>query len=521
MNIKLAWERVKYDIGKRHFLKYQFQLELINSDLSAWLEKQKIIFDAGSYIPNPILICDVPKGKGLIRPGAHLTIEDVLFYTALVAECYKPIYDKIRWSQNKTEFSYTMSENADRIDWFLNHFKGWENFRDKSLEKVEDGFSYVVFTDITGFYENIDIQLLLSDLRNCRISEEIIAQISKCLNKWAYINKGIPQGQSASDIFAKLYLNSVDLGLKNSDIIHLRYVDDIRIFCRTKADAKKALIELTNLLRKRGLNLQSAKTKILNSIEAKSEIESIFPIIHKVVAQLRKETIKIIEDPYGGEYEIFDPEATISEPSGRVIEETFRSYFSEAEESKFDKSLFHYLLNRLKQADNPFALDYSLSILESHPEETKYILEYSNYVSGIHDVVYGTKKRMIKKLIEFIASDNGIYDYQNYQIINWLYENSIEEDDVLLKITRNYAYDNNRPYYLQRTCRMFLGKFGNDSDIEKIYDQYFVASNEIEKADLICCLEKMERSRRNSFLGRVKDDGYLISLAVKKIKNVK
>ncbi len=519
LKIDLAWERLKYDIGKRHFLNYKFQLDLVKTDLSNWLSVQKKEFDSGKYNPNPLCICDVPKGKGLIRPGAHLTIEDGLFYSALVSECYKQIYDKVNWSQNEIEFSYQMSDKYDRIDWFLNQFRGWTNFRNKSLEKLQDGYSYVIFTDITGFYENIDIQLLLSELRNCKISDEIISQISKCLNKWAPINKGIPQGQSASDILTKLYMNSVDLSLKNAGIVHLRYVDDIRIFCKTKSEAKKSLIELTNLLRKRGLNLQSAKTKILNSVDAKSDIESIFPIINRVVSQIKEEAFKVVEDPYGGEYEIFDPNAAISENSERVLEETFRSYFSEAEESKFDKSLFHYLLNRLKQAENPIALDYCLSILESHPEETQYILEYSKSVSEIYDLIYDTKKRMIKKVIEFLQSDAAIYDYQNYQLINWLTDNVEVPEESLLKLIRIISYDNNKPYYLQSTCRIFLSKFGDDSDIEKLFDQYLIASSEIEKADLICCLGKLEKSRRNSFFGRIKDDGYLIELATKSMRN--
>lgn len=328
LDIKLSWERLKYDISKRHFLNYYFQLPLIKKDLDNWLQTLKIDFNSGNYNPSSPHICEIPKGKGLIRPGTHLILEDALFYVSLLTDCYSNIFSKIQWSQGLVDFSYVMSEDSSRPDWFTNQFKSWSNFRDQSLAKIGEGFPYVIFTDITGFYENIDLPMLLSDLRGCGISNDIINQISKCLNRWAAINnKGIPQGQSPSDILAKLYLNSVDLGLRNSGFTHLRYVDDIRIFCKTKTEAKKVLILLSQLLRKRGLNLQSAKSSILNAVDANTEIESIFPIIHRVANQLREETIKVVSSTYGGEYEYYDPEAEISEDSEKVIEEAFRSYF--------------------------------------------------------------------------------------------------------------------------------------------------------------------------------------------------
>ena len=520
LETKLSWERLKYDISKRHFLDFHFQLPLIRKDLDNWLEKIKKEFDSGNFNPSPAYVCEIPKGKGLIRPGTHLMLEDTLFYISLLTECYSNIYSKIMWSQGLVDFSYVMSEDSSRPDWFTNQFKSWSNFRDQSLAKIREGFSYVIFTDITGFYENIDIPMLLSDLRSCGISNDIISQISKCLNRWAPINnKGIPQGQSPSDILAKLYLNSVDLGLKNSGFTHLRYVDDLRIFCKTKTEAKNVLILLSQLLRKRGLNLQSAKTSILNSIDANVEIESIFPIIHRVANQLREEAIKVVSSFYGVEYEYYDPDAEISEDSEKVIEEAFRSYFLEAEESKFDKSLFHYLLNRLVEAENSFALEYCLSILESHPEETSNILNYSKSISEVEVTLNNSKNRMIKKLVEYLKSDSAVYDYQNYQIINWLLENVDKPENDLMQILRIKGYDNNKPYYLQRASRIFLSKHGDDSDLEKIENQYSISLNEIEKADIICCLERLEKVRRNSFIHRVKNDGYLIGLAVEHIKN--
>ena len=519
IDINLAWERLKYDINKRHFIEYDVQYILVQHDSDNYLSKLKSLFESSNYNPSSAFICEIPKGKGLVRPGTHLSIEDSLFYISLLTDCYPKIYSKIKWSQGIVDFSYVLSENPRRPDWFKNQFKSWSNFRDKSLELIKEGYSYVIFTDVTGFYENIDIPILLSDLRSAGIENDIIAQLSKCLNRWAQINnRGIPQGQSPSDLLAKLYLNPIDLALKNSGFTHLRYVDDIRIFCKTKSEAKRALIELSQLLRKRGLNLQSAKTSILTSFEANIEIESIFPIIHQVANQLREELITVVESIYGGSYEFYDPEAEISEDSEKVLEEAFRSYFIEAEESKFDKSLFHYLLNRLQEAENSFAMDYCLSILEIHPEETEYILEYSKSISKFDDLISDTKKRMIKKLMDFLKSDLAIYDYQNFKIIKWLFENITEPDEDLFSIARTRGYDSNKPYYLQRVCRKFLGKYGDDSDLDKLESQYSLASNEVEKADIICSLGRIEKSRRNSLLARLKNDGYLIGLASDYIK---
>ena len=74
----------------------------------------------------------------------------------------------------------------------------------------------------------------------------------------------------------------------NAGFVHLRYVDDFRIFCKNTSEAKKALIELTRLLRKRGLNLQSSKTKILTSSEALVEIEGLQPVIGMVAERFEK-----------------------------------------------------------------------------------------------------------------------------------------------------------------------------------------------------------------------------------------
>ena len=88
-------------------------------------------------------------------------------------------------------------------------------------------------------------------------------------------------------LLAKVYLNPIDRAFADIDIDYIRYVDDMRIFCREIPASKKALMFLTQALRRRGLNLQSAKTQIVSAAHARRTIEGIAPIISEVVQRYR------------------------------------------------------------------------------------------------------------------------------------------------------------------------------------------------------------------------------------------
>ena len=130
-------------------------------------------------------------------------------------------------------------------------------FEEKSLAALKNDVSDVLFTDISGFYENIDLQHLANTLRQAGVDTELLSLLSNCLNRWSHPRaKGISQGYSSSDILAKIYLNTVDRRLSTSGFTHLRYNDDFRIFCSSALAAREALLELNILLHNRGLNPQ-------------------------------------------------------------------------------------------------------------------------------------------------------------------------------------------------------------------------------------------------------------------------
>ena len=505
LNLELAWTRVKLDIPHHVFVKNPFEVQLLEADLAGYLDDLSVRIRNDEYHPKPTYICNVPKGDGLVRPGSILSVDDRIVFYACVGACMPNIYEALKWSQGIVDFSYEISYEFENAKWLENLFIGWEKFRTRSLQKIETGISHVIMTDISNYYENINIATLMSDLKNVHADDNIVNLLNNCLDRWAQsMGRGIPQGYAPSDFLGKLYLNSVDLNLRAMGYDHFRYVDDIRIFCKNEVEAKKALVDLTELLRKRGLSLQSAKTKIHTSDEARIIIDGIQPILQPIKNNLI-ETF-YINNPYFSIAQTEEPlEQMEADTPVELLKQAFQEHFIDTEEKNFDKTLFHFLLNQLGKSKNDSAVAYCLKLLKTRPEETKYILKYLQSIdvlSQIEDLV-----------VEFLQSVHAVYPYQNYQILEWFSEHSQKPSEDLLEIARQMAFDKSQPKYLKVVSRKLVGEFGTSADLERLEWLYSELDDEIEKCDIICCLKNMEAIRRNAFLAQAKHDGKLVQIA--------
>lgn len=514
LDLPTAWGRMKRDITDRVFIRHPYAAEVIESDLNGWLDArlEEIIKD--EYHPQPMFVCDVPKGGALIRPGSHLSFRDRLIYAACLGACFPHIHKTLSWSQGVVDFSYRLAVDSRNPEWIRRKFTGWQDFRQKSIELIDKGASYVVVADITAFYENIDIGILLSDLRQIGAPQPAVDQISACLNKWAQVpGRGIPQGQSASDILAKLYLNNVDQNLRWMGVTHLRYVDDIRVFCTTLLEAKKILVDLSRLLRRRGLNLQSAKSKILRADIAREKFEDVTAVLRSVRNRFISEVVKHSggTDPY---IELHEAEQILEgsdddEPV-EVIRQAYQTFFIDSAD-EFNASLFRFLLRRLQKQSDDFAADHCIGLLEQHPEETGTILRYLGGVQGTEVAEW--------VIVDLIRSGHIFYPYQRYLIMEWLYECAPEITDRTLDLVRETAFDSSSPRFLKTACRALLGKFGTAADLERVADSYDEITDPSEQVEVICALKRLEKGRRNAFFGRVEDESEMHSRAVRWVKS--
>jgi hypothetical protein len=208
LDLHLAWQRMKNDRPHRTFYTHPRLIEWIELDLEGWFASvRKRLIDG--YVPQTSLTCFVPKPGWLVRPGTVLDEQDELVFNALVGSLYGKAYTRLASLQGDPDVAYQLQPDETKKEWVQPIFLSVPQWRTKSLDKLKAS-QFVVLADIAGFYENIDLQRLRSDLNLLSSTEDVLSLLMALLNKWAQPRaKGIPQGFSAADILAKIYLNPI------------------------------------------------------------------------------------------------------------------------------------------------------------------------------------------------------------------------------------------------------------------------------------------------------------------------
>src|SRR6266536_3468388 len=268
---------------------------------------------------------DIPKTGLSVRPGNILPIEEATILHAIIYLIAPKIDPKLRdevysyrlakdW-QKRAAKAKSLFSHADVNDIpFLKRrtirsisieepwYDAWPEFDEAGINAIrEQGFTHLTKTDITAYFENIDLQLLGSTLRGYLPRERMIVEIlMRILHSWTRrtpagipIGRGIPQGNNVSSFLGNMYLAPLDKALvqfaRKKDAIWLRYVDDIKVFTKTFNNAREAVFLINASLRDLHLNLQGSKTEILHGAELEHElVDPALERINELIQRARK-----------------------------------------------------------------------------------------------------------------------------------------------------------------------------------------------------------------------------------------
>jgi hypothetical protein len=183
-----------------------------------------------------------------------------------------PFFDPLlRWNI----FSHRYNPKAsNRESIFHPHVQAWSSFLGSVRSTVQPN-SYLVTTDLSNYYEHVQISLLEKTLlgslpsvvatveQKAHIHEHISALIH-FLSKWGFSKeRGLPQNRDASSFLANMYMHPVDQAMSEYEGAYFRYMDDIKIVCNDMHSARLALKRLIVALRNVGLNVNAKKTEIV------------------------------------------------------------------------------------------------------------------------------------------------------------------------------------------------------------------------------------------------------------------
>lgn len=164
-------------------------------------------------------------------------------------------------------------ENFHKATTILN----WWNRFEQMAVKLSLDYRYMFVTDITNCYGTIELQTVEKSLSRKGTASEVnvktdIVRILTMLRQGR--NIGLPQGSTLYDIVAEIVLGYADMllreALERDGITEgyeiLRYRDDYKVFANDKDLLERISYKLQHVLEGLNLRLNSAKTRISDSI---------------------------------------------------------------------------------------------------------------------------------------------------------------------------------------------------------------------------------------------------------------
>ena len=140
--------------------------------------------------------------------------------------------------------------------------KRWVEFERAPLTTEKP---YIASTDVTGFYECIDHEILRDALIDMTGRRELVSALIELLHRVMKESRGLPQGLEPSDPIATAYLSSIDYEMARTGIDYFRHGDDVRFSTDAAGNARQAIYEFEQALRKRRLLPNSSKSLVIHS----------------------------------------------------------------------------------------------------------------------------------------------------------------------------------------------------------------------------------------------------------------
>jgi len=480
LDLELAWRRIKKD-QYNDMVPDVIELRDIERDKKNTIDRIKKNLDSG-YEPSPLIKIDVPKKGYTLRPASYMNPEDRIVYQAVIdyisKRCEEPPEDCV--------FSYRLDKNKRSSNMCKFWKPLWLKMRKLQREIYDEGFSCLLRTDITAYFEHIDYSILRTNILNGQVkNKQILDLLQKLLRKWAvsdvkYI--GIPQGYDASSFIGNIYLINLDKLMKRGGFKYSRYSDEIYIFTKDMREARKAIKSITHELRKLHLNLQDAKTDIITDP-------------YKVIEEIGTEEEDKTKD-FDYEFQRQQENGKFEKSEADIIKK-YKEVTRNGRAKKVDISKLIWCINRLTKIKSDKAVNFTLRRFADFPflSDTfyRYLQQFAN------------RKNVKSKIVEFLNSEDNFYEWQEMWLL-FILSNSKKLDFKQLSALRSIIRSKDKHWASKAVAILALGKLGDDTDRIWLRDLYLSEHNDYVKRAISVSIHNLHKSARNKFYTEIENE---------------
>ncbi|MFA0465433.1 RNA-directed DNA polymerase [Vibrio breoganii] len=342
-------------------------------------EKQirKELASADSYQPSYGYYYALPKSELVDRYLVYLPFKELVIrycFVQVIADILDPqliatcFANRLDTSESKR---LTLS--------FANH--SWPDYCHWQSEAAKTSNKLIV-TDLSSFFDNIDSKKLLSGIASnmgTEVNSPFFQYFQKVLlqpvhrfgghvgdvDTLVQRNKGIMTGPCSDSMLANFYLMDLDKKMSQLEGIEYgRYVDDIKLFGQDREKLQAAFSILQRELHDLGLNINSSKTKLIDSKEE--------------VIELITQEIVMGVDHYGNEHTktrsiVYEQEAKELELDLPFDKREIAVDLEKEITSASDAKEFCFILSEVDVDDwQPTHLAKLVLILKRYPSSTKH-----------------------------------------------------------------------------------------------------------------------------------------------------
>jgi hypothetical protein len=438
----------------------------------------------------------VPKENFVIREGCSFHPYDIIVFHFILNRLLPIIEPKL----SKSRYSYRIKNTKSKKLFGYNPTENWITFKNDMRTYFADNpdYQFMVSTDIAGFFEYIPItifkkRLLQMSNQNESQSIELLSFMLKEYSSSKY--SGMPQNCDPFSYLCTAFLDFLDKELEAESLIHFRYVDDIKVACKTENDAKKAIIQIIQTLRTANLNLSTAKTDIIpvGSDKFKNILKEFPPLLRDIdnaVHHKQKRTINYLYP--------------------KLV--SYTKQVMKQKQQDFDERLFRACIwrivkiNYFKNIDRIDLVSIGkkcLKLLYSMPSRTNTLLRFL--------VLHKNRTYVQDALYELLK--DAVYPWQEMLIWYLLIQSDKIKNPDILTLAKRRVRDAGYHEAAKNYIYIFLGKHGDYQDRTYMANLFpLTQSFRAQRSILISIQEYQDRNTIYNSITRSNSDPILLSL---------